>query len=185
MSLPDNQRTVARERRRGHAQAVSRRINTGASPTMAGCSTSGPCRRSAATSTSPTQANRIARKGRYWCPRKPVRGTVKADTLFLITDRATLSQASVAERPVALPPVNAAGSAPCPSFLNGERFDPETTRILGVALEMICIALRTGDCNDDVKQAIARKIIDLAKAGERNPDLLCEQALNDIRRPEV
>jgi hypothetical protein len=40
-------------------------------------------------------------------------------------------------------------------FLNGERFDPETSRVLGVALEMVCIALRTGDCADDVKQAIA------------------------------
>jgi hypothetical protein len=28
-------------------------------------------------------------------------------------------------------------------------------------------------------------IIDLAKGGGRNPDMLCEQALKDIRRPEV
>jgi hypothetical protein len=40
---------------------------------------------------------------------------------------------------------------------------------------MSCLALRTGDCADDVKQAIANKIISLAKAGERNPDVLCEQ----------
>jgi hypothetical protein len=75
--------------------------------------------------------------------------------------------------------------APIAPFLNGEKFDPETTRVMGVALEMVCIALRTGDCGDDVKQAIANKIIDLAKAGERNPDVLCEQTLKDIRRPEV
>ena len=62
-------------------------------------------------------------------------------------------------------------------FLNGARFDPETTRVLGVALEMTCIALRTGDCDDGVRQAIAIRIIELAKAGERNPDVLCEQAL--------
>jgi hypothetical protein len=61
---------------------------------------------------------------------------------------------------------------PIAPFLNGERFDPETTRVLGVALEMTCIALRTGDCDDDVRQAIAIKIIELAKAGERNPDIL-------------
>ena len=70
-------------------------------------------------------------------------------------------------------------------FLNGERFDPETRRILGVALEMSCIALRVGDCADDVKQAIANKIIALAKAGERNPDVLCEQALKDIRQSDI
>jgi hypothetical protein len=68
-------------------------------------------------------------------------------------------------------------------FLNGKRFDLETTRVLGVALEIVCIALRTGDCDDGVKQAIATKLIELAKTGERNPDILCEQALNEIRRP--
>jgi hypothetical protein len=70
---------------------------------------------------------------------------------------------------------------PITPFLNGEQFDPETRRVLGVALEMTCIALRTGDCDNGVRQAIAIKIIDLAKAGERNPDILCEQALARIR----
>jgi hypothetical protein len=69
---------------------------------------------------------------------------------------------------------------PITPFLNGERFDLETRRVLGVALEMTCIALRTGDCDDSVRQAIAIKIIELAKAGERNPDVLCEQALAAI-----
>ena len=74
---------------------------------------------------------------------------------------------------------------PITPFLNGERYDPETKRVLGVAFEMTCIALRAEDSDDSVKQAIAAKIIDLAKAGERNPDILCEQALKDIRRAEV
>jgi len=74
---------------------------------------------------------------------------------------------------------------PIRPFLNGEQFDQETIRILGVALEQVCIALRTGDCDDDVKQAIANKIIALAKTGEHNPDLLCERALEDIRQPQV
>jgi len=73
---------------------------------------------------------------------------------------------------------------PITPFLNGERFDAETTRAMGTALEMACIALRTGDCADDVKQAIAGKIIALAKAGERNPDVLCEHVLKDIRTPQ-
>ena len=71
---------------------------------------------------------------------------------------------------------------PITPFLNGERFDEETRRILGVALEMSCIALRVGDCADDVRQAIANKIIAFAKAGERNPDVLCERVLRDIRQ---
>jgi len=66
-------------------------------------------------------------------------------------------------------------------FLDGEQFDQETLRVLGVAFEQVCLGARIGDCDDDVKQAIANKIIELAKTGERNPDLLCERALKDIR----
>jgi hypothetical protein len=90
----------------------------------------------------------------------------------------------VAERPIALPPVIREHAMPITPFLNGERFDPESARVLSVALEMVCIALRTGDCDDDVKQAIATKLIALVKAGERNPDILCEETLKDIRRPQ-
>ena len=74
---------------------------------------------------------------------------------------------------------------PITPFLNGEKFDDETRRILGLAFELTCIAIRTGDCADDVKQAIADKIIALAKTGERRADVLCEQALRDIHRPNV
>ena len=71
---------------------------------------------------------------------------------------------------------------PIRPFLNGEKFDPETTRIL---VELTCVALRVGDCDDHVKQAIANKIIGLAKAGERHPDVLCEQVLADIGTPSL
>jgi hypothetical protein len=74
---------------------------------------------------------------------------------------------------------------PISPYLNGERFEPETKRVLGVAFEQVCIALRIGASDDDdVKQAIANKVIELAKAGERNPDILCERVLEDIRRPQ-
>jgi hypothetical protein len=74
---------------------------------------------------------------------------------------------------------------PIRPFLNGQRFDEETVRTLGLAFELVSITLQTGGSDDDVKQAIADKIIELAKSGERNPDVLCEHALKDIRRPEV
>jgi hypothetical protein len=48
---------------------------------------------------------------------------------------------------------------------------------------MTCIAMRVGDCADDVRQAVADKIIALAKAGERNPDRLCEEVVKDMRTP--
>jgi hypothetical protein len=71
---------------------------------------------------------------------------------------------------------------PIAEFLSGHRFDRESERVLGIAFEMACIALRTGDC--DVKQAIATKLLALAKAGERNPDILCEEVLKDIRQSQ-
>ena len=74
---------------------------------------------------------------------------------------------------------------PITPYLNGERFDAETRRVLGVALEITCLALRIGDCDDGVKQAIAAKLIELAEAGERNPDILCERVLEKIRRPQI
>jgi hypothetical protein len=73
---------------------------------------------------------------------------------------------------------------PITPYLNGERFEPETKRVLGVAFEQVSIALRIGASDDDVKQAIANKVIELAKAGERDPDILCERVLEDIRRPQ-
>jgi hypothetical protein len=73
---------------------------------------------------------------------------------------------------------------PITQFLNGERFDPETIRIMGLALETARIALRLADRDDALSATIANKIIELAKAGERNPDLLSERVLADIPRPE-
>ena len=67
-------------------------------------------------------------------------------------------------------------------FLNGRQFDPEALRILGLAFDQVCIALQVETSDDDVRQAIANKVIEFAKA-EGRPDLLCERVLEDIRRP--
>jgi hypothetical protein len=66
---------------------------------------------------------------------------------------------------------------PITPFLNGHRLGSEDRRIVGIAFQMVCITLRIGECDDGVKQAIATKIIDLAKAGERKPDILVGCAL--------
>ena len=52
--------------------------------------------------------------------------------------------------------------------------DAQTNRVLDVALEMTRAALGLAD--DFANGMIARQIVELAKAGERNPDLLCEGA---------
>ena len=58
---------------------------------------------------------------------------------------------------------------PIRPYLNHEQFDQETLRILGVAFEQVCIGLRTGDCDDDVKQAIANKISRFRKPASSIP----------------
>ena len=57
--------------------------------------------------------------------------------------------------------------------------DPETKRVLGVALEMTRVSLGLADNFAD--GIIAKRIVELAKAGERNPDLLCEGAIEQLR----
>jgi hypothetical protein len=52
---------------------------------------------------------------------------------------------------------------------------------MGVAFEMACVALRLSDRGDLANEIIARRIIELAKAGEHNPDFLCETVLKEFR----
>jgi hypothetical protein len=65
------------------------------------------------------------------------------------------------------------------SYLGDFDVDAETNRVLGVALEMTRAALGLAD--DFANGIIARQIVELARAGERNPDLLCEGALKKLR----
>ena len=64
-------------------------------------------------------------------------------------------------------------------YLDGFPVDPESERALGVALEMTRVSLGLAD--DFANGIIAKRIIELARAGEHNPDLLCEGALKKLR----
>ena len=66
---------------------------------------------------------------------------------------------------------------PIRQFLNGHKFDPETTRVMGVALEMARASTMRFDRPDITEAAIAQHIIAHAQAGERNVDHLCDRAL--------
>ena len=62
--------------------------------------------------------------------------------------------------------------------MQGHRFDPETARLLGVAFEMALVTLQHADGPvAPTRDAVAQKIIELAKAGERDPERLCDGAL--------
>jgi len=46
---------------------------------------------------------------------------------------------------------------------------------------MTRIALGVAERRDEVNEIVARTIVQLAKQGERNPDLLCERTLHSLR----
>jgi len=74
------------------------------------------------------------------------------------------------------------GAMPISSHLDGEQFDPETQRIMGLAFELTRAALRMSN----QPEIIAKKVIELAKGGERDPERICDYALVNLRfRPHI
>jgi hypothetical protein len=66
-------------------------------------------------------------------------------------------------------------------FLKGRQFDADTIRLMGLAFESARIALDVAD-DEPASDLIAEKIIALAQQGERDPKLICERVLDDLRR---
>jgi len=63
-------------------------------------------------------------------------------------------------------------------YLHDLDLDPETKRVLVVALEKTRVSL--GLTDDFANGIIAKRLVELARAGEHNPDLLCEGALKKL-----
>ena len=62
----------------------------------------------------------------------------------------------------------------------GHGFDDEAIRVMGLAYEFARSELRINGENK-VNGPIAAKIIDLARTGERDPDKLCDFAIDGLR----
>ena len=71
---------------------------------------------------------------------------------------------------------------PITQFLDSPEFDPETKRVMDVAFEMARAALQLGDQGNLINERIAKRIIELAKTGEADPNLLCECVLREFRQ---
>jgi hypothetical protein len=67
--------------------------------------------------------------------------------------------------------------------LDGQYFDPETRRLMGVAFEMTLAALRLEDRADPIVGSVADKIVELARSGERDANSLCEWTLTELNQP--
>ena len=70
---------------------------------------------------------------------------------------------------------------PITVFLDGYQPDPETKRIMGVAFEAARVALKLSDRDDLAIAILAKRIIAIAKEGERDPERLSEQVIQFYR----
>lgn len=66
---------------------------------------------------------------------------------------------------------------PINPYLMDQSFDPEHVRAMGVAFENACRSLRLADGHDGMTEAIASKIIESAKGGERDAVRLYESVM--------
>jgi hypothetical protein len=69
---------------------------------------------------------------------------------------------------------------PSIDFISAVRHDPETSRLMGLAYELTLATLRLSDRNDPVVQMIAERITQIVQTGERNPETLCQYALDGL-----
>jgi hypothetical protein len=65
-------------------------------------------------------------------------------------------------------------------FFRGAAFDYDLTQAMGEAFERACHSLHDLGQPDLVRDIIARRIIEVARRGERDPDELCARALQAL-----
>jgi hypothetical protein len=65
-------------------------------------------------------------------------------------------------------------------FLAHNVFDADTTKALGEAYDAACAELGDGKQPELVKEVIAKRIIEAARRGERDPHRLCTKALDAL-----
>jgi hypothetical protein len=70
---------------------------------------------------------------------------------------------------------------PIRRFLDGPVFDPEALAGMSDALMEACRAVGRNIADDAETRAIARRIVEAARHGERNPEKLKAAALEKIR----
>jgi hypothetical protein len=65
-------------------------------------------------------------------------------------------------------------------FLRDVSFDPDSTHIMAKAFDGACKELHGIGQSDLVKSVIAKRIIQIAKTGERDPNQMCKRALQAV-----
>ena len=67
-------------------------------------------------------------------------------------------------------------------MLDDGAFDPVAVQALTSAFEQACAALSLNDCADPLTEIVAKKIIELARRGERDAIRLCDIVLSELQQ---
>lgn len=68
-------------------------------------------------------------------------------------------------------------------LLQKSAFGPEDIQLLATAYEDALRALKLNDRDDPITQLVAKRIIEAAQTGLRDPDSLCATAIKDLKVP--
>jgi hypothetical protein len=61
-------------------------------------------------------------------------------------------------------------------------FEPADIEAMSRALEAACVALRLSKREEPLRQIVARKVIECASTGERDPQVLCRMVVLELQR---
>lgn len=70
---------------------------------------------------------------------------------------------------------------PIRPYLQGQAFDPDIIRVMGVAFENTCKELGILNKHDAVTRIVARTVIDMAQRGFRDAASLSAAVMNEFR----
>ncbi len=61
-------------------------------------------------------------------------------------------------------------------------FEPTDIEAMNRALESACVMLQLSKREDSLRQIVARKVIECAATGERDPEVLCQMVVSELQR---
>ena len=72
-------------------------------------------------------------------------------------------------------------AVPIYRLLQNSAFDPDTVKLLGTAFEDVCVTLGLAERSDPLRDTVARKVIEIAQTGVREPTQLHDKTLEALR----
>jgi hypothetical protein len=61
-------------------------------------------------------------------------------------------------------------------------FEPTDVEAMSRALEAACVVLRLSKREETLRQIVARKVVECASTGERDPEVLCRMVVLELQR---